>query len=282
MKQFAYIGYLLLCLSCNKNYQSSDLIADGIFASYAVEGPVVDAQGRLFAVNFRENGTIGVVESGTASEFVRLPEGSTGNGIRIGSDGSMYVADYTGHNVLKINPKTKEISVFAHEPSMNQPNDLAISQDDFLFASDPNWSDSTGNIWRISPQAEVVKLDSNMGTTNGITLSPDNTQLYVNESIQRKIWVYDLTPSKQIQNKRLFASFPDFGCDGMRCDGQGNLYVARYGAGYIAQYNPAGKLLRKIMLKGKKPSNIAFGGKDGKTAYVTMHERGAIETFRIK
>ena len=39
----------------------------------------------------------------------------------------MFVADYTGHNILRIDPKTKKVDVFAHEPRMNQPNDIAIS-----------------------------------------------------------------------------------------------------------------------------------------------------------
>ena len=39
----------------------------------------------------------------------------------------MYVADYTGHNILKVDMKSKKISVFAHEPKMNQPNDIVFA-----------------------------------------------------------------------------------------------------------------------------------------------------------
>ena len=108
-------------------FKATPLTQEGLFTD-GIEGPACDASGTIFAVKFGGEHTIGKVSpSGKAELFVTLPEGSTGNGIRFGLKGEMYVADYTGHNVLQIDPKTKAISVFAHEPAMNQPNDLAIA-----------------------------------------------------------------------------------------------------------------------------------------------------------
>ena len=70
--------------------------------------------------------------------------------------------------------------------------------------------------------------------------------------------------------------------DGMRCDVLGNLYITRYGKGTVAKLSPEGELLLEIQMKGKKPSNIAFGGKDGRSAYVTLQDRGYIETFKVE
>ena len=67
--------------------------------------------------------------------------------------------------------------------------------------------------------------------------------------------------------------------DGMRTDRDGNLYIARYGAGQVAVLSPNGKLIKTIALKGKHPTNVAFGGENGKQVFVTMQKRGAIETF---
>ena len=119
---------------------------------------------------------------GTAEVFVELPEGSIGNGIRFDSRGHMYIADYTRHNILKVDMATRNIEVFAHEPSMNQPNDLAITADDVIFASDPNWQDRTGNVWRIDPDGTVTILDNLSGTTNGIEVNYGDSILYVNTS----------------------------------------------------------------------------------------------------
>jgi len=129
---------------------------------------------------------------------------------------------------------------------------------------------------------KISVLEKNMGTTNGVEISPAEDRLYVNESIQRNIWVYDLDSEMNISNKKLFHKFDDFGLDGMRCDIKGNLYVTRHGKGTVVVLSPDGKIINEIQMKGKKPSNIAFGGPDGKTAYVTLQDRGYIETFRIE
>jgi len=258
-----------------------DLTPENVYTS-GIEGPAVDHAGNIYIVNFQEQGTIGRTNPQGHSElFVRLPEGSIGNGIRLDRDGALLVADYTGHNVLRINPATKAIAVYAHNSEMNQPNDLAISEDGTIYASDPNWSESTGNLWRITKDGSSVLLESDMGTTNGVEVSPDGRFLYVNESVQRKVWKYTITP-EGISDKQLLHQFEDHGMDGMRCDTQGNLYITRYGKGTVAILSPSGELVREVMMKGKKTSNIAFGGPDGRTAYVTLQDRGCVETFRTE
>jgi sugar lactone lactonase YvrE len=118
-----------------------------------------------------------------------------------------------------------------------------------------------------------------MGTTNGIEVSPDEKTLYVNAS--RQIWAYDLSKKGEISNKRLFMEFTDFGMDGMRCDIKGNLYIARFGKGVIAVVSPDAKLVREVSLTGKRPTNVAFGGKDGCTVYATLQDQGNSESFRV-
>ena len=246
-----------------------------------IEGPGCDGDGNLYAVNFEREHTIGrVTPDGECSLFLELPESSTGNGIRFDSAGRMYIADYTGHNVLRVDMSTRQIEVFAHEPSMNQPNDIAIGADDVIYASDPNWSASTGKMWRVETDGSVHLLEADMGTTNGIEVSPGEDLLYVNESNQKNVWVYDLQAGA-VTNKRLLIQFPDFSMDGMRCDVEGNLYVTRHGKGTVAKLSPAGDVLLEVELTGKLPSNIAFGGPDGCTAYVMLQDEGNVETFRV-
>lgn len=248
-----------------------------------IEGPAVDKEGNLYVVNFGNEGTIGkVTPDGKASLFVTLPEGSTGNGIRFNSKGEMLIADYTGHNVLKVDMQSLEISVYAHHDDLNQPNDIAIMDNDIVFASDPNWKESKGQIWRVGLDGQFVRLEADMGTTNGIEVSPDNKTLYFNESVQRTVWAYDLSESGEISNKRLIHTFDDFGMDGMRVDIDGDLYVTRHGKGTVVKLSPEGKLLKEIKMSGEKPSNIAFGGVDGKTAYVTLQDNGNIDSFRVE
>lgn len=269
-------------VSDNGNLYKASILTPVKNFTGGVEGPGVDKAGNLYAVNYAHEGTIGMVSpAGQPMIFIELPNKSIGNGIRFNSTGDMLIADYTNHNILKVDMATKQLTVFAHEASMSQPNDIAIDSKDRLYASDPNWKAGTGAIWRIDTNGKVTLLEGNMGTTNGIEVSPGDKRLYVNESVQRKVWVYDLSPAGEVSNKRLLIEFADFGMDGMRCDTKGNLYIARHGKGTIAKVSPDGKLLQEIILTGKNPSNIAFGGRDGRTAYVTLQDQGNLETFRV-
>jgi len=248
--------------------------------TFGIEGPAVDASGDLYVVNYQKRGTIGRVKEGAAKSelFLELPTGSVANSIRFGADLNMYIADYTGHNVLVL--ERGEPRVYFHSDQFNQPNDICINKKGQLFASDPSWKTSTGKLWRIEPDGKAILLTAEMGTTNGIELSPDEKILYVNESVQHNIWAFDVDGQGNISNKRLFHKFDDFGMDGMKCDRDGNLYATRYGKGVVAILSPDGKLVREVTLKGKRVSNIIFGGKDGKTCFVTLQDRKGMEMFR--
>ncbi len=267
---------LATAFSCMSFAQSTDFTAENLFTEN-IEGPCFDKKGNLYVVNFQKDGTIGLVKpDGSVDLWLTLPSGSTANSIKFDSKGQMYLADFTGHNVLRVDPKTKKVKVFAHD-AFNQPNDLCINKKNQLFASDPNWKESTGKIWRIDPDGKATLVADKMGTTNGIELSPDDKTLYVNESVQRKIWAFDVNAAGDLSNKRLFAEFSDFGFDGMKCDQKGNLYVCRWGKGTIVVLSPDGKQIKEIELKGKKVSNLVFGGKSGKTIYATLQDRKGME-----
>lgn len=267
-----------ILIGCRTEDNSSDFTAENLFTS-GIEGPAVNQRDELYVVNFEKEGTIGKVDmAGHVSLFVELPNGSIGNGIRFDKDDNMYIADYVNHNVLFIANGSKEVTVYAHHPDLNQPNDLAIAPDGTLYASDPNWAEGTGKLWKVTADGFFL-LEENMGTTNGIEVSPDGKNLYVNESVQRKIWRYGIDQDGMVGNKELFYTFEDFGMDGMRCDQDGNLYVCRYDAGKVVVLNTQAEMIREISLKGTKPSNIAFGGENRKRCFVTLQDRGCIETF---
>ena len=284
-KRMRYLCILLLSMlpahaSSEELYRAEPVTPPGSFTA-GIEGPACDRAGNVYAVNFREQGTIGrVTPEGEGEVFLQLPEGSVGNGIRFDKQGNMFVADYPKHNVLKVDARTGAVSVFAHEAAMHQPNDLAIDATGNLYASDPDWSRSTGQVWRISRQGTVTLLGKDMGTTNGIEVGPGGKTLYVNESVQRNVWAFDLDGDGSLSNKRLLKKFDDHGLDGMRCDTAGNLYVTRYDKGTVVILDPRGEVLREVDVLGRKPSNLCFGGPDGRTVYVTEVEHRRLVKFR--
>jgi sugar lactone lactonase YvrE len=282
------LGFLVFAIfsACNNNVEkiwiTEDFIDTALFTS-GIEGPAFDMNGNLYVVNFKTQGTIGIVDKNAKADlFVNLPVGSIGNGIRFDPNGDMYIADYKCHNILKVNMQNRQISVFAHDSLMNQPNDLTISPQGYIFASDPNWTDSTGKLWRVDSEGKTSCLDSVMGTTNGVEVNQSGDKLYVNESIQRKIWLFDLSEKGEISNKRLFYQFNNYGLDGMRFDKYERLFVTRYGKGEVVVFSKDGKILHEIKLKGQRPTNLAFGGTDNNYCYVTDAERKCIERFKIE
>lgn len=275
---------LLALLAADPNetlFKATPLTMPNEFTA-GIEGPACDATGNIFAVNFAEQGTIGrVTPDGKGEVFVKLEGKSIGNGIRFDRAGQMYVADYVGHNVLQIDPKTKKITVLAHNAEMNQPNDLARAADGTLFASDPAWDKGTGQLWRISSKGEVTRLAKDLGTTNGVDVSPDGKTLYVNESVQRGVWSFPINDNGTLGERKLVKQFEDHGFDGMRVDVDGNLYITRYGKGTVVKLSPKGEVLQEIDVLGKQPSNLCFGGPDGKTIYVTEVEHRRLVQFRV-
>jgi signal peptidase len=267
-------------------FQSRQITPAGEY-TFGIEGPAVDAKGNLYVVNFGKPGTIGKLPVGASQSelFAVLPEGSIGNAIRFDRDGRMYVADYKKHNIFLVSPDGKRVETYFHSDDFNQPNDLTVAADGTIYASDPRWKKHDGQIWRIAKSAdgnvvgEKMTADRKMSTTNGIDLSPDGKTLYVGESDTREIWSYRIDGT-MLLSPRLVTRFADFDIDGLRTDISGNLYVARILKGTIAVLSPTGKLQQEIGLKAKEPTNLAFGGNDGKTVFVTQRQGGFVESFR--
>jgi sugar lactone lactonase YvrE len=265
--------------------------------SKAIEGPAVDKAGTLFVVGFKEKATsgqerrtIGKVSPGAKKSvlFARLPEGSAASGIRFDDIGRMYVTDYKQHKVFVFEPGQTTASEYVRK-TFDQPNDLAVAADGTLYASDPKRSQLTGRVWRIARgsdgkgRAEVLSSSRQMGVTNGIDLSPDGKILYVSESTTNQVWAYTFDGGKLVSTGRPLQEFKNAGraeLDGLRTDADGRIFVAFNGKGTVAMLAPDGTLLREIQLKGKSPSNLAFGGPDGKTVFVTQVDGGYIESFR--
>ena len=290
-KNIIVISALIIASACHKKHNPQKEYGQSLFRAYDhtaenlftknCEGPAVDKDGRLFVVNYQKDGTIALVQpDGKVELFLTLPGKSVGNSIRFNAQGHMLVADFVEHNVLEVDPETKAVSVYCHDERFNQPNDLCISKKGIVYASDPNWQKQTGQIWKIDKDRKAVLLKDNMGTTNGICLSPDEKTLYVNESVQRKVWAFELDDKGNIKSERTFATFTDYGMDGMKCDSKGNLYITRHGKGTVAIFNDGGRQIQEVELKGKDVSNITFGGKDDKTCFVTLQDRKCIEKFR--
>jgi signal peptidase len=274
------------CAAQQTTFRSQPVTPAGEY-TFGIEGPALDHDGNLYVANFGKQGTIGKLPAGASQSelFATLPEGSVSSSIRFDRDGRMFVADYKKHNIFLVGADGATIETYFHSDDFNQPNDMTIAANGTIYASDPNWKHKDGQVWRIarsadgSVRAEKMLADRPMSTTNGIDLSPDGKTLYVGESDTGEIWSYRIEGTRLLAPK-LLKKFTDFSIDGIRTDVGGRLFVARILKGTIAVLSPQGVLEREIRLSATEPTNLAFGGADGKTVFVTQRKGGLIESFR--
>jgi sugar lactone lactonase YvrE len=283
-----------------------------------IEGPAVNAAGDLFVVNIRipgaaapdKGGAIGRMKKGTTQSevYAILPHDGIGNGIRFDLQDRMYVADFRNHliHVFEQGSRTPQPYFSAPpddpsgKPAFNQPNDLAIAHDGTLYASDPK-GDGTGRIWKITRDAagkadgKIMTSSSHrhQGKTNGIDLSPDNKTLYVSESrfahtgqatVNAAIYSYRID-GLTLADEHKIIEFPRHDVDGLRVDTDGRIFVARPDAGMVVIVVPPGArggAPPPVTTKGPAPSNLTFGGADGRDVFVTQSDKHNpfIERFR--
>ncbi len=283
-------------------FQSKRLAVGGSFNKH-IEGPAVDAEGNLYAVNFKNSpdangdGTIGRLAKG-ASQFKLFTtldkdpnshKQSIGNGIRFDRDGRMFIADYGNHNVLVVERGETKAKPYFHSNDFHQPNDVAIATDGTLYLSDPDFPHgTTGRIWRVTRNAdgtghgEIMDKDlpEEMGTTNGIDLSPDGSTLYVSESSTLLVLAYRIDGNRLRDRRVVFQFHDQKEVDGLRTDMDGRIFLARPSAQQVVILKPDGTLVKTIKTQGLNPNNLTFGGVDGKTVFVTQMDGRFIESFR--
>lgn len=235
----------------------------------------------MYAVNFKSSGTIGRLNPGESPTlWIQLPAGQVASALRMLSPQEMLVAERKQHQLLKIDLRTKNIMRVAQDKRMNQPNDLCVSRDGHVFMSDPSWnSKKLGGLWCWDKLNGLRLLAQDLKAINGIGLSPDEKTLYFSESVHGGLWAFEWDGSK-LSHKRLIHQFEADTVDGIRLNTLGEIFVARIGQGKIDRVSAAGKLLSSTKTVGKDPTNLAFGGKDGKTVFVTQRDGGFIESFQ--
>lgn len=171
---------------------------------------------------------------------------------------------------------------------LNSPNDAAVGRDGSVYFTDPPYGLSPQyqpnpedrreelgfyGVFRVSPDGTLTLLDRTMWRPNGIAFSPDFKRLYVNDSEKRLIRVWDVKPDGSLANGRTLVDAPASNApgtfDGLKVDAKGNLWTSAPGG--VAVYTPDGALLGSIAVP-EVTTNVAFGGRDGKTLFITAQK----------
>lgn len=251
-----------------------------------IEGPVWIAErgALLFSdLDFGGGDTLGppskiwrLTPPGTIDTFVAS---SNSNGLALMPDGTLLAATHDTRSLSLFDlasGKRTDLTVRFGGKRFSSPNDVTVRSDGTIYFTDPDWQlgpKRTKEIpqtsaYRLKPPVrggqtlEAVPFEQTLDKPNGIALSPDERTLYLGSAGQ-EIWKFDVQPDGSLQNKREFAKTG--ASDGLTVDCAGNLYVA---SGTVEVFAPNGQRLGEIRTN-EEPSNVAFGGPDRKTLYIT-------------
>lgn len=235
------------------------------------EGVASDALGNIYFSDIPASRIIfhGVDDS----EKVFLEHSNRANGLHVDKDGQVIACEgIEGGRLVRISPKGK-VTVLAEGyggKSFNSPNDLWMSPAGGIYMTDPRYGSQRDNL----PQGgehvylingtggNVIRVTDDLVRPNGVTGTRDGRTLYVADQGDGKTYRYTILEDGTLTDKQLFASE---GSDGMTLDSQGNVYLTNTA---VKVYSPAGRLIETIEVP-EHPTNVCFGGKDGKTLYIT-------------
>jgi sugar lactone lactonase YvrE len=123
--------------------------------------------------------------------------------------------------------------------------------------------------------ARVTRMDDGYVITNGPALSPDGRTLYHTDTLDKRVYAFDLAPDGSLANKRSFVEIRDGGYpDGMAVDAEGCVWVATFGGWRIDRFDPAGRKLGAVRFPCANVTKLAFGGDDLRTVYASTARKG--------
>lgn len=246
------------------------LVSDGYkFA----EGPATNAKGEVFFNDVTNSKTYKIGLDGKVSLIIA--DSKRGNGQAFGPDGRLY-AVATGEQKVIAYDADGKATVIA-EGFVG--NDITVAHNGNVYVTNPP-ADNTiapSKVWLIKPNGEKTVVDTGLKYSNGITLSPDQTLLYVADYRSHWVYSYLIQPDGSLQFKQRFywLHVPDntdqSNADGIRVDRDGRLYVAT--AMGIQVSDQAGKVQCILTTPNGKVSNLTFGGANFDTLFVTSGDR---------
>jgi gluconolactonase len=252
----------------------------------SIEGPSFDRKGNLYFVD----NTYGRIFCASPKGDVRIVVEFEGepNGLRVHKDGSLYVADYK-LGIIRIDPDsgsiTHVVSRYLTE-HFRGPNDLVFAPTGNLYFTDQgqtDLADPAGAIYCLSADGKLSRIINNAPSPNGLLVSADERTVYVAVTRGNAIWRIPLTPEAQISRMGLFLQLSGgIGPDGMAMTEDGGIAVAHAGMGCVWIFSPKGEPLYRVeSCRGEKTTNIAFGGPDRKTLFITETDTGSILSARV-
>jgi gluconolactonase len=211
----------------------------------------------------------------------RQPSGNS-NGLTLDKSNRLIACEHGTRRVTRTEPDGS-IKVLADNyrgQRLNSPNDVVVKSDGGIYFTDPPYGlrehlelreTECNGVYRISPGGELTLLVDDCDRPNGLAFSPDESLLYINDTVRRHIRVFNVAADSTLTDGKVFIDMrgDEPGVpDGMKVDRHGNVYCTGPGGFWII--SPAGQLLARVM-PPELPANLAWGDRDWQSLYLAAH-----------
>jgi gluconolactonase len=246
-----------------------------------IEGPSFDFDGNLYFVDIPFGRVFRLtpqLECELAADYDGWP-----NGLKIHRDGRIFIADYKRGLVL-LDPrsgKAEPILGSRNSESFKGLNDLVFAANGDCYFTDQGQTgmhDPTGRVFRLQESGRLDCLMDTIPSPNGLVLNMAENRLFVAVTRQNAVWRAPLMPDGSVSKVGTFLQLSggQAGPDGMALDCEDGLYVCHLGIG-IWRFDANGIPTHLIEpCVGHHMTNLAFGGADNRTLFITESDTGTI------
>ena len=252
-----------------------------------LEGPSFDRDGNLWCVDIPFGRVFRIDPKGEWDLVVQYD--GWPNGLKIHKDGRIFIADYKRGLMLldARSGRVEPVVETAFSESFKGLNDLHFADNGDLYFTDQGQTgiaDPTGRVFRLRENGTLERIVDNAPSPNGITLNNRNTQAYVAVTRSQQIWRLPLMPGGSLSKTgvAIQLSGGHAGPDGIEMDESDGIVVCHLGVGiWRFDSNCLPTRLAHARKQHRLLTNIAFGGPERKTLYVTDSLNGEIVTAEM-
>ena len=260
----------------------ADVMLHGRAVDCFIEGPSFDAEGNLYIVDIPFGRILRISPDGVfdvVSEYDGEP-----NGLKVHADGRIFIADHK-QGILQLDPNTGSV-----EPAIDRPrlerfkgcNDLFFTADGTLYFTDQGQTglhDPTGRLFRQNLDGTLDIVLDMVPSPNGLVTNLDESIVYLAVTRDNSVWRVPLMADGTATKVGVFVQLSGglAGPDGMALDAEGNLAVAHAGLGTVWLFSRLGEPIARVRsCAGSYTTNVAYGGPDRRSLFITESETGSI------